>query len=950
MKLTSKVIPLLTILDLLEALSSLSADKSWTSTTLPTASITDSVFILNKAILIDSNGGQGGAIYQTTSSQTEQSTVFTDCYFVSNTADILGGAIFFDYSPPSIGLDSIFMENYANKINHIGSYPIRLIQALNNITLDTTYIPGTSTSKSSENSTFYIWDNIGSGVTTSTTFTFALLDMYDQVVYSDNSSYLQIYPNGSKISKRATFSNKISLQATNGLYQLENFKFVYEYGESINVTFTSSAIPSPSAFPLPDITTVPSVVAEVNFRKCSLGEYIADSNGFAVCEECPSGFWQVNLISTLPSCVACDASTTICRGGNDLGPRVGYWRMNETANLVIKCPRPASCIGNVDSDVTLASKLNPVGECAHNYFGNLCNACKDGWAKNGNQECIDCKGNVVSYILIFVILGLQALLITYAVRATILFGRKYVNDDHSETNSANLLRILISYSQMYSTLALIPINWPDVFGKFLMIASKISIVSDEVFSTDCIYAILEEQMLVPSIFIKTFMTAIAPFVYMLIGVVFWLIYFKAKKRPILRNKEFTNNLISTFVIICFSLQPRVIQSSFYLLQCQNLYRDDKPIDFLSGSYDTKCWSGEHLHWVLGFAVPSLLIWVVILPSTMFYVLRKNQNRLKRDTITRRYSFIYNGYLNQKYYWEFVIMLRKIFLTTNSVFSRAKSVNLEVYISLVLLLGSHILQSWNRPFSSRELNILERTSLVSLIILNLCGIYFQIVEGMVQLDNIVIVIAVIGNLYFVIWFLKAFFLLYIEKIRSNKYIMGVYRWIYKKFCCCLEIPQVRKALLKAYSMKRRMGKIFVPANSELELTKKIDIQSFEEPISPMSQIMSQSNSMILKQMPASPSMDGSNSIALNRMSMLSESRSSILKPLSRFHSDRLSITTANKIGFILKHITQEGQTEFASPGRVQAFKEDPKPEEAKSPDLDDMKESLEIVSKEDDNDK
>ena len=69
----------------------------------------------------------------------------------------MGGAIFFDYSPPTVMKDSKFTDNYAIKLNHISSYPIRLAKVSNNFTSDFVYTPGADYSVAySDSTSFYM--------------------------------------------------------------------------------------------------------------------------------------------------------------------------------------------------------------------------------------------------------------------------------------------------------------------------------------------------------------------------------------------------------------------------------------------------------------------------------------------------------------------------------------------------------------------------------------------------------------------------------------------------------------------------------------------------------------------------------------------------------------------------------------------------------------------------
>ena len=780
------------------------AEKSWTTTMLPTVNIEASTFIGNQAITWNDNQGRGGAIYQTTDSETEQETNIISSVFVGNSADGLGGAIFFDYAPPSTDSACVFEENYAVQLNHIGSYPVRLIEVTDSSSFTVTYIPGT-TITDSQDSDYYEWDEIASGVETDQTFVFALVDMFNQVVYNDDSSILTLYPKGFSSSTRSQFYSEEYLTASSGLYTLEDFTFNYKVNKALNVTFTSSAVPTFTTIPVSDLKMSESVIVRVSFRGCGQGEYNVQSGGLTTCAECPSGYWQVDFSTSATTCTACDATSTLCLGGTNVGPRYGYWRMNGTADIVMECPRQESCLGNADVLDTSNVTLNAVGTCADTYVGNLCNECIDGWAKGNSGDCVDCDTNVISYVLIVAMILIQVIVIAFGVREMMKFGEEFLEGNHVETKTAVLFRILLSYAQVFSLIFDIDINWPNLMESILGITGKVSALSDSLFVVDCFFLLGKKAFGADIIFMKALWTAITPFFYILMGMSFWIIYFKIKGRPIRNNKNLRNLIIMTMVIICFDQQPQVIQSGFSLLDCVNLYRTDTRVTFLQDAYDIRCWQGEHLGWMLALALPSLGVWILVLPGSVMHILRKNRGKLNDEDIVKRYSFVYNGYQQKFFYWEAIIMLRKILFIMNNVF--ANDVDLQIYLALILLFVSYIFHKYTLPYDAESLNELERVSLFSLGTFIICGLYFQTASAGSVVDALMIIVGVTGNLYFLIYFAKLFFALQIEKLKKNEKFMKIFDYIQKKFCCCIHSPKVKKALTRARTNFRKISSGF-----------------------------------------------------------------------------------------------------------------------------------------------
>jgi len=419
-------------------------------------------------------------------------------------------------------------------------------------------------------------------------------------------------------------------------------------------------------------------------------------------------------------------------------------------------------------------------------------------------------------------ISLQTGIIVFGVREMLRFGREYTEGNHIETKTAVLVRILISYSQVFVLIIGINIDWPPIMDNVLSYTGSLASAGGQVFTVDCFFAIGKNAFGAEIIFLKALFTIFTPFCYIFMGIIFWLVYFKVKKRNIKGNKDLINKIVTTIIIICFEQQPEVLKSAFSLFDCVNLYREDHPLRFLQNSYDVQCWQGQHLFWLLVLALPTLLLWIIILPGSIVYILRKNRNKLDDPEIIHKYSFIYNGYQQNKYYWEAIIMLRKLMFITNSVFSG--SVNLEIYLCLMLVIISFVIHQYCRPYTLESLNDLERVSIFSLGVVSFCALYFQTASAGTVVDVFMIVFGISGNLYFIFIFSKTFFSLQIEKLKQNKSVMKVITYIEKNFCYCFKSTKVQKALFRARTNIRKITYSLRFKGSNRSETSKIDPNS------------------------------------------------------------------------------------------------------------------------------
>ena len=67
------------------------------------------------------------------------------------------------------------------------------------------------------------------------------------------------------------------------------------------------------------------------------------------------------------------------------------------------------------------------------------------------------------------------------------------------------------------------------------------------------------------------------------------------------------------------------------------------------------------------AIPSTIFWGLLVPLLAFKYLKKNLGLLKEENFKRSYGFLYDGYKKKKFYWEFVILYRKMSMVFIAVF-------------------------------------------------------------------------------------------------------------------------------------------------------------------------------------------------------------------------------------------------------------------------------------------
>jgi len=114
-----------------------------------------------------------------------------------------------------------------------------------------------------------------------------------------------------------------------------------------------------------------------------------------------------------------------------------------------------------------------------------------------------------------------------------------------------------------------------------------------------------------------------------------------------------------------------------IFKCENFGSDDDPVYFMTDNSETQCWTSYHLLWGCAVAIPMFFLWTIFMPSMLFNVLRKRAKNLHDPEIYAKYSFVYEGLKNERYYWEFLIIGRKTLVIIVYVFLNFVSVQSQV---------------------------------------------------------------------------------------------------------------------------------------------------------------------------------------------------------------------------------------------------------------------------------
>lgn len=148
--------------------------------------------------------------------------------------------------------------------------------------------------------------------------------------------------------------------------------------------------------------------------------------------------------------------------------------------------------------------------------------------------------------------------------------------------------------------------------------------------------------------------------------------------------------------------------------------------YLSADPEQVCWAGKHLFMVLCVFLPQLIIYILGMPITALLLLFSNRHHLESSKTKYRWGILYVGLRHRRYYWEFVIAMRKAALFSLSVLgSTGDSLAIQTHLAMLVIFFSLLTHLVGRPYESEWvlLDIFEVSGLVVCWILMWCGIVF-----------------------------------------------------------------------------------------------------------------------------------------------------------------------------------------------------------------------------------
>ena len=438
-------------------------------------------------------------------------------------------------------------------------------------------------------------------------------------------------------------------------------------------------------------------------------------------------------------------------GGDDIWVKKGYYRTHYLSEIVYPCALADACKGNDQGWQT---------ECLDGYTGITCAVCKKGYTKSGSGKCNKCPDPAANYILLVGILVAVVFICVVLVKSSIKSA--FV----PKSKYSIYIKIFTNYLQLVFLTAQFNLSWPSYVITLFGIQKSAATATDSLFSIDCYFADSSDIGLSDLYYFKMVFYAALPLGIFAISTVVWIGICMTREHFAALKRE----LPLTMIVIFFLVYPNIVKFMFSNFACTDF---DMMGTYLNDNYSVKCWNSQHSKYSVRVAVPAIIIWSVGVPTIVLIAMIKRRRYLFKEDNRIIFGFIFNGYKTSIFYWEFIIMYRKILIICVIVFIADISTEVQGLTISLLLIFCLFIQYEVGPYNSDELNHMEVEALITATLTIYCGLYYLTQDISEAFKIVLFTIIVCGNSYFIIlwiyWMLKALIDMIAKTIPSLKMI-------------------------------------------------------------------------------------------------------------------------------------------------------------------------------------
>ena len=322
--------------------------------------------------------------------------------------------------------------------------------------------------------------------------------------------------------------------------------------------------------------------------------------------------------------------------------------------------------------------------------------------------------------------------------------------------SESVQKIGINHLQVATLAKSFPLRWPVVLRGLFEFQGAISTLGDHLVNPDCVAASRSDAELFYS---KQWAFVTVPFITILFSFIFWLsyAYFKGEQFFNKRVKDDDTTSKDKFVVtvgaLMYLIYPTLVSNAFKVFDCRRI----GDVLYLQVDLEEVCFTGRHMWMVVVLGTPQLLGFVLGLPCLLYLFLKRNHSDLHKHAVLARYGLFFGAFKKDKYYWELIVLTRKIFIVGISVFGPILGPRHQAQLTLIVLLVCIVLEVAGRPFREETPRhaILPKLELSSLLVewftmWSGLVIFTSLDEGSTNFVELLTAVVLIVNIIMLLW--------------------------------------------------------------------------------------------------------------------------------------------------------------------------------------------------------
>ena len=490
------------------------------------------------------------------------------------------------------------------------------------------------------------------------------------------------------------------------------------------------------------------------------------------CATCPLGGWcegsktWENIIATHGWWRDRDNQSSFVKCPNELAC-LGGSRLNE------KNQKDQKKNGNATSTTLLHGCNGKAGylEICNNTDSNgassgscrLCMTCKQGYALASDDiTCAKCPDNkLVGFFaftgLIIVLFVFYGGLVCLKIRSMTRTGENLAK---TKAVHSTIKRILLTHMQVVTLCISLQVKWPLLITAIMDVFSTLSSVSRHVGGISCYSDTINPVTRhARFLYYSTAVVLSVPICSVFLLWLYWFIVYpipgcrclacgrsdrliisrpncctftkKAKEIKKEHKKRTRRSTIDTVVktrdvwsycvvLLSFILYPSLVRYPMLLMSCRDISRY-RPFElYMLLDAEEACFVGRHLTMVLLLAIPGLLLYGIGGPLLAFAILHRHRKHQKTSKYLFRWGLVYSGYRAERWYWELIVVARKLIIIFVTTFLHEP--NFQLQVTLLTMMTAFALHHTFLPFDVDDkeqgqlLHRLERNSLLILCLL------------------------------------------------------------------------------------------------------------------------------------------------------------------------------------------------------------------------------------------